>query len=221
MIECTQSYIWYKKRKKRSFKRFFSLFLVFIIIFSLYLYYKRAICEQIFDICTMQAYTTSTECVNNSVLVSLEENIKYSDLILIEKNDSGDISLMTTNSLKINTINREVAFATSNLLKNKLSQGFIVSLGAFTGINFLSGYGTKIKLKIANSSSVVCEFVSKFTSVGINQTLHSIYIDVISTVNLHLPLTIKVSTCKTQILISETVLVGKVPDIYLKDGLFS
>ena len=63
--------------------------------------------------------------------------------------------------------------------------------------------------------------MSKFTSVGINQTLHSIYIDVISTIELNMPLNSATSTCKTQILISETILVGKVPDIYLKDGLFS
>ena len=221
MIECSQNYIWYKKRKKRTFKRFFSFLLIFAIIISLYLYYKRAICGQIFNICTGQAYAISTESVNNSLLISLQDNIKYSDLIVIEKNGSGDISLMTTNSLKINLINREVANSTSKLLKSKLSNGFVLPLGAFSGLPFLSGYGTKIRLKITSSTSVICQFTSNFTSVGINQTLHSIYIDVISTIKLHLPLNTTTAVCKTQILISETVLVGKVPDIYLKDGLFS
>ncbi len=221
MIECTENNIWYRKRKKRSFKRFFSLLLVFMIIIGFYLYYKRAVCEQIFNICTQQAYVLSTESVNNSVLISLENDIRYSDLISVEKNNSGDIVVMTTNSLKINTINRQVATSTSQLLKSKLSKGFSIPLGAFTGINFISGYGTKVNLKVAHSPSVICEFSSKFTSVGINQTLHSIYIDVLCMVELNMPLSTATSTCKTQILISETILVGKVPDIYLKDGLFS
>ncbi len=221
MIECTENYIWYKKRKKRTFKRFFSLFLVFTIILGFYLYYKHAICKQIFNICVNQAYSYSTESVNSAVLVSLNNKVEYSELIYIEKNNSGDIVFMSTNSLKVNTINRQVATATCELLKSKLNNGFIVPLGAFTGINFISGYGTNVKLKIINTPSVICEFVSKFTSVGINQTLHSIYIDVISTIELNMPLNSNTTKCKTQILISETVLLGKVPDIYLKDGLFN
>ncbi len=221
MIECTENYIWHKKRKKKSFKRFFSLILVFAIIIGFYLYYKRAICAGIFNICTQQAYVYSTESVNNSVLISLENNISYNDLISIQKNNSGDIVVMTTNSLKVNAINRQVASSTSQMLKSKLNQGFSIPLGAFTGVNILAGYGTNVKLKVATSPSVICEFSSKFTSVGINQTLHSIYIDVISIIKLHMPLNMSTSTCKTQILISETILVGKVPDIYLKDGLFN
>ncbi len=221
MIECTENYIWYKKRKKKTFKRFFSLFLVFAIIIGFYLYYKRAVCGQIFNICTQQAYVISTEAVNNATLISLDDKIKYTDLVYIEKNDSGDIAFMSTNSLKINTINRQVASATSSLLKSKINQGFILPLGAFTGISFLSGYGSEIRLKVTNSPSVICKFSSTFTSVGINQTLHSIYLDVICTIKLHMPLNDYTSTCKTQMLISETVLVGKVPDIYLKDGLFN
>ncbi len=221
MIECTENNIWYKKRKKRSFKRFFSFFLVFTIVLGFYLYYKHAICEQIFKICANQAYSYSTESVNSAVLVSLNNKIEYNELIYIEKNNSGEIVFMSTNSLKVNTINRQVATATNELLKSKLNSGFNIPLGAFTGINFISGYGTNVKLKIINAPSVICEFVSKFTSVGINQTLHSIYIDVISTIELNMPLNSTTTTCKTQILISETILVGKVPDIYLKDGLFN
>ncbi len=221
MIECTEKYIWYKKRKKKSFKRVFSLFLVLIIIIGFYLYYKKAICGQVFNVCSQQAYAISTEAVNNAMLVSLNNKLEYSDLVFVEKNNSGDIVYMSTNSLKVNTINRQVANETNKLLKTKLNDGFFVPLGVFTGINFLSGYGKKVNIKVINTPSVICEFKSKFTSVGINQTLHSIYIDVISTIELNMPLNSATSVCKTQILISETILVGKVPDIYLKDGLFN
>ena len=67
----------------------------------------------------------------------------------------------------------------------------------------------------------MCDFSSKFTAVGINQTLHSIYVDVISEIDLNVPFNNHKVECKTSVLISETVLIGKVPDIYLKEGLFS
>ncbi len=221
MIECTENYIWYKKRKKKPFKRFFSFMLVFAIIIGFILYYNFVVLKQIFSICADYTYTYSTESVNSAVLLSLESDIKYADLIKVEKNSSGDIVLMTTNSLKVNSINREVASATSSLLKYKLANGIPVPLLAFSGISFLSGYGNNVNLKIVNNVSVLCDFSSKFTSVGINQTLHSIYLNVDSIVNIKVPFNNHQEKCTSQILISETVLVGKVPDIYLKEGLFS
>ncbi len=221
MIECSENYIWYKKRKKKPFKRFFSLFIIFSIIIGVILYYNLVVLKQIFGICADYSYAYSTESVNSAVLISLESDIKYSDLIIVEKNSSGDIVLMSTNSLKVNAINREVASATSSLLKHKLSKGIPVPLLAFTGISFLSGYGNNVNLKTTNNVSVLCSFSSKFTAVGINQTLHSIYLNVESTVNIKVPFNNHQEKCVSQILISETVLVGKVSDIYLKEGVFT
>ncbi len=221
MIECTENYIWYKKRKKKPFKRFFSFLLIILFLTSLILYYNLVILKQIFAICADYTYTYSTESVNSAVMLSLESDIKYSDLITVEKNGSGDIVLMTTNSLKVNTINREVASTTSSLLKHKLSKGIPVPLLAFTGISFLSGYGSNVNLKTTNNVGVLCGFSSRFTAVGINQTLHSIYLDVEITVNIKVPFNNHQEKCFSQILISETILVGKVPDIYLKEGVFT
>ncbi len=221
MIECTENYIWYKKRKKKPFKRFFSFILLFSIIIGAILYYNLVVLRQIFSICADYTSAYSTEAVNSAVLLSLESDLKYADLIKVEKNSSGDIVLMTTNSLKVNSINREVASATSSLLKHKLANGIPVPIFAFSGISFLSGYGKNVNLKIVNNVSVLCSFSSKFTSVGINQTLHSIYLNVENEVNIKVPFNNHVEKCVSQILISETVLVGKVPDIYLKDGVFS
>ncbi len=221
MIECTENYIWYKKRKKKPFKRFFSFILVFAIIAGIILYYNLIVLKQIFGICADYTYAHSIEAVNSAVLLSLESDVKYSDLITVEKNSSGDIVLMTTNSLKVNSINREVASATSSLLKHNLSNGIPIPLLAFTGVSFLSGYGSDVNLKIINNVSVLCDFSSKFTSVGINQTLHSIYLNVDSMVNIKVLFNNYQEKCTSQILISETILVGKVPDIYLKDGVFS
>ena len=187
MIECTDNFIWYKKRKKKPFKRFFSLFLVLSIFVGMITYYSLVVVKQIFNICADYSYVFSTEAVNSAVLISLENDVKYSDLINIEKNGDGDIVLMTSNSLKINRINREVSSATSALLKQKLSNGIPVPLFAFTGISFLSGYGKEVNLKITNNVSVLCGFSSKFMSVGINQTLHSVYLNIESVVNVKVP----------------------------------
>lgn len=221
MIECTDSYIYYKKKNKKSYKFIFIAFLLVSVFLIVYFYYNKVICDQIFKICGDYAYSCSSDCVNSAVLISLNGNISYDDLIKVEKNSNGEITLITTDSYKVNSINRQVSNNTSVLLKEKLSKGVPIPSFALSGISFLSGYGSVINLKTINTVSVVCDFFSTFKSVGINQTLHSLYLEVESTVNIQVPFNNKKEVCVTKILLSESVLVGKVPEIYLNGGLKS
>lgn len=220
MIECTSEYIYYKKGRKIKPKRFFAFFCAILIIVSLILYYKYFVSACIINICSEQTYAYSTEAVNVAVLNELNNDTNYSNLITVEKNSVGDIVLISANSQKINQINRKIADETLKILKAKLNLGTPIPILAFTGIDLLSGIGKRVYFKTINVSSVICQFNSTFNSVGINQTLHSIYIDVICEVNMNIPLSSIKKTCTTQVLISEAVLVGKVPEIYLNGKIF-
>ena len=221
MIECTDKCIYYKKRNKKSYKFVFITFLLMVVFIVGYTYYNKVICDQIFKICGDYAYSCSSDCVNSAVLLSLNGNIEYDDFIKIEKNSNDEITLITTNSYKVNSLNRQVSNSTSVLLKEKLSKGVPIPSFAFSGISFLAGYGKIINLKTINTVSVVCDFLSTFKSVGINQTLHSLYIEVKSTIDIEVPFNNKREICITKILLSESVIVGKVPEIYLNGGLNS
>mgnify|MGYP003298022672 CR=1 FL=1 len=69
------------------------------------------------EISSSYAYSYSAKCANESVSKSLNVNIRYSDLITIEKNNDGDIVLITTNSHKINLIGRSM----KNFWKNMVT----------------------------------------------------------------------------------------------------
>ena len=219
MIEITNSNIYYKKRPKK--RRFFAWLLIFIIGISFYFYYKFAITNTIVDVSSSYAYSYSTDAVNTAVINTLKDEIKYSDLITVEKNESGDIILMSTNSYKVNLINKEVALATTEILNKYVEKGIPIPIMAFSGIKIISGYGKEIYFKIIGVSGVTCDFESVFKSVGVNQTLHSIYVKVNSVLEINVPLSSETVSTSTSILISETVLVGKVPQTYLNGGLFN
>jgi hypothetical protein len=57
--------------------------------------------------------------------------------------------------------------------------------------------------------------------VGINQTLHSIYVNVNCELKITTPLNVQIEKISTPVLLNETVLVGKVPSVYLNGNLFS
>lgn len=221
MIECTNSNVYYKNKKRRfRKKRLLTFFIVLLTIFCFACYYKNIICVNLFSINTAHAYKCSTQSVNEVLIVSLSNNIKYSDLVIIEKDNNGDISLISANSYKLNIISQEIAKDSAVLLESKLKKGTPVSLMAFTGIDAFSGYGKTIFVKNLTVSNVICKFNSKFTSMGINQTLHEIYVDVICNVNINLPFNNKSVECVIPVLISETILVGKVPEMIINSKLF-
>ena len=104
MIECSDENIYYIKRRKRK-KKSFRLFLIFLIIFGFVLYFRLVVSSNVSNICSEYVYSYATESVNNAILSSLNNDLSYSNLINIEKNQSGEIVLMSTDSYKINYIN--------------------------------------------------------------------------------------------------------------------
>lgn len=224
MIDCSNQNIWYNKRRRRQkskTKRLLKILIVFAIIFSLFGYYKCFITQNLVNICNHHASSLSTTAVNNAIIASMNNASSYNELIDVQKNSSGDIIYMSANSYKLNNIRTAITKSTKTILDIELEKGINIPFLAFLGIDLISGFGTPINYKVLTLSSVKSDFVSEFTSVGINQTLHSIYIKVNSEIHIDIPLHNKTQTYSTNVLLCETILVGKVPEIYLNGKLFA
>lgn len=225
MIECTEENIYYetfrvKNRKRRKVKRFLIFTVIILCVGVVFYHVNGAVFTLVSGICEDYAYSASLSSINEAVITSLNQELKYSDLIKIEKNNDGDISLMSADALKINSISRTVAGKTEEILKKKLSNGIPVPLFAFTGIKLASGFGPIVDYYAITVVGANCGFDSKFASVGINQTLHSLYIKVDCKVDIEFLYKKRSFDCASEVLVSEAVLVGKVPETYLKGALF-
>ena len=86
--------------------------------------------------------------------------------------------------------------------------------GSFTGFNLLSGRGPGVKIRISTIGNVKTDLKSEFISQGINQTLHRIYLRVDCQVSILTPFDNITQNITNQILISENVIVGNIPDTY-------
>ena len=217
LIECTGENLFKKRRRKKSRFRFI---LTLILLIGLFFYYKFVIIANLFALCNDYAYAYSVDAVNSAVLLSLENQTLYSDLVHIEKNSSGDIVLMNANSLKVNELSRKIAVSSENILTEKLNKGIPIPFMALSGIEFLSGFGKTFNLKTLSVVSVSCNFISQFTSAGINQTLHEIYVDITCDIKVDFPLNKKNVVFYNKVLINQAVIVGKIPEVYLNGKLF-
>lgn len=227
MIECTEERIYYKtfkmknrKSLNRRIKRLFILSLILALTGTLFFHVNGAVFNLVSGICEDHTRATALSAIHDSVFMSLNDKVSYSELIRVEKNNDGDITLMSADSLKINAISQTVAINTEKSLKEKLKEGIPVPVFAFTGIKFASGYGPIIKYDAITVASVNCVFNGKFEQTGINQTLHSLYIVVDCKIDIELLYKKRSFNCSSEILISEAVLVGKVPETYLNGTLF-
>ncbi len=163
---------------------------------------------------------STTIAVNDAVYYTLSDEIRYEDLVKISRDNSGNIVAVAANPLKINKIARDTASISQSNLKNLSLNGIPVPLGALTGIEAFAGLGPDIHFRILPVSSVSCGFSSTFESVGINQTKHSIYLNVVADISIVMPSKTENFAVATDILVGESVIVGNVPDAYLQSDIF-
>lgn len=78
----------------------------------------------------------------------------------------------------------------------------------------LSGRGPGVKIRISSIGNIETDLESEFTSQGINQTLHRIYVDVSCNVKVLTPFKDIERNITNRVLLAENVIVGNIPDTY-------
>lgn len=210
-----------RQRKKRRRKTIVAVLLsVCLVVIAAAIYFQRNVTKVLISIseATMRAFTTVA--INDAVYYTMSDGVRYEDLVSIERDSAGDITAVSANALKINKIARDAASISQANLKNLSLNGIPVPLGALTGIEALAGFGPRIHIRIIPVSSVTCAFSSEFESVGINQTKHSVYLNVIADISIVMPSKTENFAVTTDILVCECVIVGAIPDAYLQTDIF-
>ncbi|HBK01894.1 MAG TPA: hypothetical protein DDY77_02535 [Clostridiales bacterium] len=147
------------------------------------------------------------------------ENDGCKDLVKVEKDESGNVSFISTDALKLNALVKRLAEKTIENYEVLASGTTEVPIGAFTGFRLFSGLGAKVKLKLIMVTSVKCDFVNEFTSAGINQTSHRLYITTVPDVYVVAAGRKKYYKTEIRLLVYDNLIVGKVPEVYLNGSI--
>lgn len=210
-----------QKRRGRGKRRLITaLFFLALTALLLFIYFQRNVTRVLISISEATMRASTTVAVNDAVYYTLSDEMRYDDLVTIERDSAGNIVAVAANPLKINKIARDTASISQSNLKNLSLNGIPVPLGALTGIEAFAGLGPSIHFRIIPVSSVSCGFSSTFESVGINQTKHSIYLNVIADISIVMPSRTENFAVITDVLVGESVIVGNIPDAYLQSDIF-
>ena len=153
--------------------------------------------------------------VNQAVILAMQGTVAYDDLIHIVTDASGKITMLQANSIQINALSRDVIDHTYNHIMTSIGKSISIPLGSFSGLPILSGLGPSVVIPTLPYGSVRCKFLSQFVSAGINQTIHKIYISVQTSITLVLPFNNVNVEEETEVLISESLIIGEIPQTYL------
>ena len=146
-----------------------------------------------------------------SRMFSYYQRMQLRRLCDYRENSNNDITMITANSSLVNSLARNTALLSQSKINDLTSFDVNVPFGTLSGIPLLSEKGPKINIVVTPVGTVNCTFTSTFETAGINQTLHRIYLNVESVVDLIIPTAHTEVATSTPVLLCESVIIGKSP----------
>lgn len=190
------------------------LILIIILILSLILL-DLQVRPLVKKVAEYQSRIIATSIITNSVNKELTSgNYTYDKLVIISKNSEGNVTSVENNMNEINKMYAGLTSSINDEYDNIKRKTMVISTGSLTGINYLYGRGANLKFKLEPVGSVETNIASRFTSVGVNQSLHEIILEVNSCITAVIPGYSTVVDVKTDYIIASTIVVGDIPDSY-------
>ena len=211
-----------KVKKRKKVVKIASVVLILLLILSILIVlntYWKSTLPTLLDITQAKISAQTVLVINQAVTTSFQDTDVFGDLISIQRDNDGNIILLTANSLQANKLARQTAIVSQQRLDQLAKEQIEVPFGTISGIPLFSEMGPEITITVTPIGAVNCTFTSTFESVGINQTLHRMFIQVECKMDLIIPQMHHTMECVVPILVSESIIIGKVPQTYLNGGL--
>jgi sporulation protein YunB len=212
--------LWYVKRRQARRLYTYTIILVVIIIFTLLISYaEKTTLPYLKEICEYKGNSIITMVINEAVGKEFRGNIKYEDIVKINKDANEHIVSIQTDVVKLNTLSSRLATEIQEKLSAMGKFYIDVPSGVLIGNPILAGIGPEMHIAVIPAGNVDTDFKSEFSSAGINQTRHRIFLQIKTRIGIMVPLIEKNCEVVNNIPVAETVIVGEIPGTYLNiDG---
>lgn len=200
-----------KGRHKRRSKLGLFLPLVLILV--------AAISWFLGDLATQMAVSDATDIVTKTVNDSINEVIGkgvygFDYFITLEKDGEGNVTAISSDMTHINALSTEIL----NSVIKSTDNGIIkinIPAGNLSGLNLLLNKGPDIQVDIIMLTSSRVDFRNEMVSCGINQAKYQLILEVTVDIDILVPWGTESATTVTEVIVADTVIVGKVPNTYL------
>lgn len=146
--------------------------------------------------------------------VMADERFGGDHLVDLAHDEDGNVSAVSANVPAINTLSAEVLSRAVAATEQGVT-AVEIPLANLLGSALLMNRGPSVTVHVTVLSSSRASFRSEITSAGINQTRHQLFLDLDIQLSCMLPWREIDTSVQTEILVSETVIVGQVPGSYM------
>ena len=191
------------------------LFVLWAVIISLCFICDERMTPIVNTLALSRAQNLATVIINDTVAAALhDENYNFSQLIKTEYDDMGKIASLSVDSVGMNRLKSLISVSITKAIGEIEESRISIALGTLTGSSFLTGRGPKITLNVHISCACSIEVRNSFEYTGINQTVHKVMLDITTNVYVLSVGDTLTSQVFTSIPVSETVIIGQIPEIY-------
>lgn len=198
-----------------------SLFITLVVAGLLFLFLMIIVEKKLQPMVSAVAKTQISNMVTHRLEQGLGGNfseIRYEQLITIERDQSGNITALTTNMGEVNRLRAQLVATAADSLEQLNVSDISIPLGSLFNSGFLWAHGPTIRVRAMSVANISAEFKSQFISAGVNQTLHRIWLEVSAPMTVLLPSGPLEVLVNSQLCMAETVIVGHVPETYFQMG---
>ncbi|MFZ5898781.1 MAG: sporulation protein YunB [Bacillota bacterium] len=216
--------------KRRRIKLAIAVWLILTVFIFIYVFIivERHFLPAIVGIAKAKAVQVTINNINEAVKGCIQsQNVSYQDLVNLHKDNEGRIVMMQANTGRITELAADFALAAEGRIRSIGQEEFVIPLGQALGSQLLASYGPHIPVRVIPVGAVQVNMVDKFEGAGINQTRHSIYLDLDTQVQVVVPWQKTEVKVATRVPLVENIVVGSVPLTYvnldsglLGNGLF-
>ncbi len=193
---------------------------VIILVAVLCLYFVNSrITPAIVEASDVEIRAVVTQTINSVIMKEYSKQFSYKDIIQVEKDKEDNIVMVRANTLKMNKMACDVALESQNKLRNVGKIGLKIPMGYIMKNNLLAFFGPNITVRMQPIGYIETKYLSSFESAGINQSRHKISVQVKTNMRVMVPFGSENIEMKNEVPISETIIVGKVPETAIDLGL--
>ena len=189
-----------------------AVLLAVAVLLSLVFYKMRPV---ILRYAESAAETLLLDASNKAILDILsEQNVSYNDIVSLSREESGRVTSLETDIVKINSLKSLISNRLSGIISENEYYDLYIPLGTFFSSTYTSGYGPKIHFKMQLTATARVNFSHEFKAAGINQVLHIVMVDMDISGSLVITGYNGGISVKNQAMAAQTIIVGTTPEAF-------
>lgn len=195
------------------------LILLILIALLLLIFFRFRFGSSIRELAEIQVENATSDLINDAVIQQIAvSDVAYDRMIYFEKDLNGKITALKSNIGEMNRLKSDVLRVINEEILDMDSSDIGIPIGSLILSEIFSGKGPMIPVHIISVRNSDASFDSHFVEAGINQTLHQISMCVSVDIAILVFGQTEKFQVQSQVLVSETVIVGDVPETLLQNG---